>query len=61
MRPLALREAIGSPLPPGDRDDHERSLAAAVATLGIEAFGAARPEGHAMLPEEILGLALRLV
>jgi predicted ATPase len=51
----ALREALGAPVPPADRADHERRVAAARATLGEAAFAAAWAQGRAL---EALALAL---
>src|SRR5207247_1410305 len=50
----ALREAVNIPLPPVERVDYERSVAAARASLGEKAFAAAWTEGHFMLPEQAL-------
>jgi hypothetical protein len=48
----SLREAIGEPLPPVDRADHERNVAAARAALGEEGFAAAWVEGRKMTVEQ---------
>jgi len=48
----ALRDALGSPLPPVDRADRDRSLAAARAVLGEAAFAAASAERRAMELEQ---------
>ncbi|HZU70579.1 MAG TPA: tetratricopeptide repeat protein [Ktedonobacteraceae bacterium] len=50
----ALREAIGAPLPPVDRDDYEQAVATARDHLGIEAFAATWAEGRAMTVEQVL-------
>jgi DNA-binding NarL/FixJ family response regulator len=60
----ALREAIGTPLPPVERATYERSIAAARAQLGEEAFAAAWQEGRTMTLEQVLaaqGAAERLM
>jgi predicted ATPase/DNA-binding XRE family transcriptional regulator len=48
----ALREDIGWPLPPAKRAEHERTVSAARAVLGEDAFTAAWAEGHALPLEE---------
>ena len=55
----ALREVTGSPLPPGDRADHESSMAAAREKIGIDTFEAAWGEGHRMPMEDIVLYAVR--
>jgi ATP/maltotriose-dependent transcriptional regulator MalT len=50
----ALRESLGTPMPPVDRPDYERSVAATRAQLGMEAFVAAWEEGRAMTAEQAL-------
>jgi predicted ATPase/class 3 adenylate cyclase/DNA-binding CsgD family transcriptional regulator len=50
----ALREAIHTPLPPIDRADYERSVAAARGSLGEKAFTAAWSQGRVMSPEQAL-------
>ena len=50
----SLREAIGMPLPPVDRVDYERSVAAARAQLGEKTFVAAWEEGRTMTAEQAL-------
>ena len=52
------REDISAPLPPCDRDDYERSVAAARSKLGEEAFAAEWPEGRRMTLEEAVEFAL---
>jgi tetratricopeptide (TPR) repeat protein len=54
----ALREAMGAPLPPVDRAEFERSVAAARAHLGEEAFAAAWAAGQAMTLELVIRSAL---
>ncbi len=49
-----LRETIGAPMPPIDRADYERAVAAARVRLGQEAFAAAWAEGQTMTPEQAL-------
>jgi hypothetical protein len=53
----ALREAIGTPLPPADRVEHDRSVAAIRTALGEEAFAAAGAEGRAMSLDEAVAFA----
>jgi predicted ATPase/DNA-binding SARP family transcriptional activator len=53
-----LREAIGAPLPPADRAEHNRSVAAARTALGEEAFAAAWAEGRALSLEAAISYAL---
>jgi len=50
----ALREALGTPLPPVARADYERAVAAARTTSGERAFAAAWTEGRSMSPEQAL-------
>ncbi len=54
-----LREAIGVPLPPADRAEYERTIAAARSRLGEAAFAAAWAEGRVMTLEQAVGEALR--
>lgn len=50
----ALREAIGISLPPADREERDRSLAAARGSADEAAFAPAWSEGHAASLEQIL-------
>jgi len=50
----ALRDSLGAPLPPVSRADYERSLAAARAQLGEQAFAVAWAEGRGMTWEQAL-------
>ena len=50
----ALREAINTPLPPVERANYERSVAAARGSLGEKAFTAAWSQGRIMSPEQAL-------
>jgi DNA-binding CsgD family transcriptional regulator len=50
----ALREAIGTPLPPVERADYERATTAACTHLGEEAFTTAWAKGRTMTPEQAL-------
>jgi DNA-binding CsgD family transcriptional regulator len=50
----ALREAMGTPIPPVFRTDYDRSVVAARAQLGEKAFAAAWAEGRAMTLEQAL-------
>jgi predicted ATPase/DNA-binding SARP family transcriptional activator/DNA-binding CsgD family transcriptional regulator len=54
----ALRETIGAPLPPVDRPDYDRSVAAARSRLDEAAFAAAWAEGRAMPLETAVEYAL---
>ena len=49
-----LREAVDAPISPVYRADYERSVAAANAQLGEQAFAAAWAEGRTMTPEQAL-------
>jgi predicted ATPase/DNA-binding CsgD family transcriptional regulator/Tfp pilus assembly protein PilF len=53
-----LREAIGAPLPPAERADHDRTAAAARARLAPGAFRAAWAAGAALPPQEAIDEAL---
>jgi len=50
----ALRESVGTPLPLVERTSYERSVAAARAQLGEQAFATAWAEGRTMTPEQAL-------
>jgi ATP/maltotriose-dependent transcriptional regulator MalT len=50
----ALREAMGTPIPPVYRASYDRSVAAARAQLGEKAFAAAWAGGRMMTPEQAL-------
>lgn len=50
----ALREALGTPLPPVARADYERAVAAARTTSGERAFAVAWAQGRSMTPEQAL-------
>ncbi len=50
----ALRDSLGTPLPPVSRAGYERSLAAARAQMGEQAFALAWAEGHSMTWEQAL-------
>jgi tetratricopeptide (TPR) repeat protein len=54
----SFREAFLYPLPPPERDEHDRAVAAARAALGEEAFAAAWAEGRAMTLEAAVRFAL---
>lgn len=54
----ALREVIGSPLPPADRADHESSVTLAREALELEAFEEAWVKGRAMSIGRIVDYAL---
>src|SRR6266566_3953974 len=50
----ALRDSLGVPLPPVYRTDYERSVAAAQAQLGEQAFAVVWAEGRGMTWEQAL-------
>ncbi len=50
----ALRDSLGTPLPPVSRTDYERSLATARTQLGEQAFAVAWTEGQSMTWEQAL-------
>jgi len=54
----ALREAIGAPQPPSDRERYAAVQSRARAALGEEAFAAARDAGRAMSLDEAVAYAL---
>jgi hypothetical protein len=54
----ALRAAIGSPIPPIERAEYERAVAASRTALGEAAFAAAWAEGRAMTLERAVEFAL---
>jgi hypothetical protein len=54
----ALRESLGTPLPPVERPEHERLCAAIRARLGEQAFAAAWERGRTMELEDAVALAL---
>jgi len=56
----ALREAIGAPVPPVERDPYNECIAATRARLGEAAFGAAWAEGRAMTLEQAIAYALEM-
>jgi predicted ATPase/class 3 adenylate cyclase/uncharacterized protein HemY len=55
-----LREATGAPLPPADRAEHDRPVAAVRTALGEEAFASAWAEGRAMSLEAVIQYALEV-
>ena len=56
----ALRDAIGAPLPAGDRAVYDRILAAVHDSLGPEKFGAAWDAGRVLSLEQALAEAVNL-
>jgi DNA-binding CsgD family transcriptional regulator/tetratricopeptide (TPR) repeat protein len=52
----ALREAMGTPIPPVYRVGYESSVTAARTQLGEEVFAEAWAEGRAMTPEQVLAV-----
>lgn len=55
----ALREAVGAPLPPIDRPDHDHKVAAARAQLDEQIWRTAWTEGQAMSLNEAVAYALK--
>jgi len=55
----ALRESLGLPLPPNEREDYDRHRTAAREALGEEAFAGAWAEGRTMTPEQATAYALQ--
>ena len=55
-----LRETIGAPMPPVYRADYDRSVAAARAQLGEEAFVAAWAKGRTLSLEQVIEEALKM-
>jgi hypothetical protein len=49
---------MGAPLPPSERPDYDRGVAAVRAGLGEEAFAEAWEEGRKMTVEEAIQLAM---
>jgi hypothetical protein len=56
---VALREAIGAPLPPADRTAYDLALAATRATLGDERFAAAWAVGRSLSLDQVVAHLLR--
>jgi DNA-binding CsgD family transcriptional regulator len=56
----ALREAMGTPIPPVYRADYDSSVAAARAQLGEKAFAAAWAEGRVVTIEDVLDASSKL-
>jgi DNA-binding NarL/FixJ family response regulator len=54
----ALPEAIGAPMPPANRAEYDRSVAAARTRLGEAAFGALWREGRALSLEDAMEQAM---
>ena len=50
----AMRESFGIPLPPVDRADYEKAVAAVRNHLGMRAFPIAWTQGRAMTPNQVL-------
>ncbi len=53
----ALREAIGSPLPPNEVDEYARRMAEGQAALGEDGFEAARAQGRALSLDRAIAYA----
>jgi predicted ATPase/DNA-binding SARP family transcriptional activator len=54
----ALRKALGSPMPPGERDHYAEQVAQARTAVSDEAFAAAWAKGQAMTMEQAVAYAL---
>src|SRR5262249_47764660 len=54
----ALRAAIGYPIPPSGRAEHDETVAFLRAALGQRAFAAALAAGRALTPEQAIAPAL---
>jgi predicted ATPase/DNA-binding SARP family transcriptional activator/ATP/maltotriose-dependent transcriptional regulator MalT len=54
----ALREALGSPLPPNERERHDRAVKAARSGMSREIFASAWAEGRTMTLEQAIEYAL---
>jgi DNA-binding CsgD family transcriptional regulator len=54
----ALRDAMGTPIPPVYRVDSERPVTAARTQLGEKVFAEAWAEGRAMTPEQVLAVQI---
>jgi ATP/maltotriose-dependent transcriptional regulator MalT len=52
----ALREAIGAPMPPVDRNNYEQTVALARAQLEEQTFSALWTQGRSTTPEQVLNL-----
>ena len=57
----ALREAIGTPRPPADQPEHDRTVASAGACLGAHAFAVAWADGKTMAPDDAVAHTLQAV
>ena len=57
----ALRERLGVPIQPTDRDERDRSLGAARDAVGEAAFRAGWAEGQSLSLEDAIGEAQRIV
>ena len=57
----ALRDGMGTPIPPAYRADYERSVATVHTLLGEQAFAAAWAEGRATPLEQTVNDALKMV
>src|SRR5439155_9226631 len=55
----ALREFLGLPLPPNEREEYDRHRSTVREALGEEAFAGAWAEGRTMTPEQAAGYALQ--
>jgi hypothetical protein len=57
----AIRDAIGSSLPPNERKKYDLQVAATREVMGGDAFAAAWEEGRAMTMEQAIAYALEEV
>jgi DNA-binding CsgD family transcriptional regulator len=57
----ALREALGTPIPPVYRVDYDRSVAVASAQLDEQAFAAKWAEGRSLTPEQALAAQVPVI
>jgi predicted ATPase/class 3 adenylate cyclase/DNA-binding CsgD family transcriptional regulator len=57
----ALRETLGTPIPPVYRVDYDRSVAVASAQLDEQAFAAAWTEGRKLTPEQALAAQVPVI
>ncbi len=57
----ALRDRIGAPLPPNEREQHESDMAAVRAAIGLEPCDASFAEGLALTMDEAVAYALEEV
>jgi tetratricopeptide (TPR) repeat protein len=56
----ALREIVGIPIPPVERDDYEQTVAAVRTHVGEQAFATAWTQGRDMTLEQVFNEALKM-